>query len=232
MLQNYLAELSIKEKLIPNVYRFEFKLLKPNSLEFQAGQYLLLEIPNGYRQYSIASSPQIQDRVEIVVDMTPMGPGSRYLLDLSLKNQVKLRAPLGLFTLKNNSRPKVFLATGAGIAPFKSMFNELLLAKETQPLFLLWGVKTKEHLYFLDFFENLKNKHLNFDYRYCLSQEKTVISPCVYGRIQQHLSQLNQPLEDCDFYLCGRTETVNKLRQFLIEELKIDLDKIHYENFT
>ena len=53
-----------------------------------------------------------------------MGAGSRYLLSLK-NNELTFRAPLGVFVLKNTPT-KIFLATGTGITPFKSMVMSLV----------------------------------------------------------------------------------------------------------
>ncbi len=231
MLQNYHARLLAKKQLNPTVYSFEFKLEKNQTLSFAAGQYLLLDVKTGYRQYSISSSPEQTKTLEILADVKPMGPGSQYLLNLHPNDPVSFRAPMGLFTLQNTLKPKVFLATGAGIAPIKAMITALSKQNFALPYRLFWGLSKKTDLYLHNLWLGLEQTHAKFRYTYCLSQEQTVNNQYFNGRIQQAL--LNYPfLPATEFYLCGRTNIIQSLRDFLTQKLGISSKQIFYENFT
>jgi len=232
MLQNCRAVLRGRKPLAPQIWAFYFNLTEPESLSFEAGQYFLLEIPGGFRQYSISSSPTEPQTLEIIVDTSPMGEGSKYLLGLKEGETVKFRAPMGAFTLKNLTQPKVFLATGAGIAPIKSMIHALLEGGFSQTVSLYWGVRESANLYLRDVWEQLAQTYANFDYLYCLSREAHQAPHSYAGRIQEKLKTLNTKLSGHDFYLCGRTSTVEQLKEFLLTNLLIKPESIHHEKFT
>jgi len=232
MLQNCRAVLSDRRPLAQGIFAFNFSLVEPITLAFEAGQYLLLEIPGGFRQYSISSSPKSHKSIQIIVDTSPMGIGSKYLLTLKEGQTVKFRAPMGTFILKSSTRPKFFLATGAGIAPIKSMIHKLLEDRFDQPISLYWGVQKSADLYLRELWETLAQSHPNFNYLYCLSREAYQAPHSFAGRIQEKLKTHNEKLTDSDFYLCGRTTTVEQLKDFLLTNLSIKPENIYHEKFT
>ena len=67
---------------------------------------------------------------------------------------VEMRPPLGMFVLRQPPRDSVFIATGTGIAPFRSMLQTHLNAGS--PSFtLLFGVRYESHLMYRAEFEEL-----------------------------------------------------------------------------
>ncbi len=237
MLQTYRARLSEKQELATKIYRFVFTLEAPQQVNFTAGQYLLLEVKGGYRQYSISSPPSQKTALETIVDVTPMGIGSKHLLSLNIGDTVSFRAPLGMFFLQTTNKPKLFLATGTGIAPIKAMILTLVEKGFSGPFQLFWGLRNKQDIYFQDLWASLKQKNSNFDYTYCLSREKDRLEKIFPGHIQDALKNFrflnsNFQLHDAEFYLCGRPQTVDALKQFLLEELNISTKQVFHEKFT
>ncbi len=53
MIQNFKTQLLKKEQLTENIWQFTFRLIEPSTLEFEAGQYMILklEINAVYTQY-------------------------------------------------------------------------------------------------------------------------------------------------------------------------------------
>src|SRR3989338_11515258 len=154
MLKHYTATLITKNKLAQNVLQFWFTL-NDDTLVFKPGQYILLEVGKGFRQYSIASSPVFDRKFELLVDTTPMGIGSQYLTNLGIGNAIHFRAPLGVFVLQDSKLPKMFLATGSGIAPMKSMLEFLHGTHARHKRTLLWGLQSAKRLYYMDIWKRL-----------------------------------------------------------------------------
>lgn len=96
-------------------------------IEFAAGQYLSVRYQDTTRVYSIASSPT-RDELELCVRRVPGGQmTSELAIDLEVGETMTLRGPYGDLLLDEPSpRDLVFLATGTGVAPFKSMIDYLL----------------------------------------------------------------------------------------------------------
>jgi len=230
MLQNYQARLISKKRLAKNSYQFKFLLIKPNQIKFEAGQYLLLDVKGGYRQYSVSSPPKQTTILETIVDLSPMGIGSQYLLGLKTGQPVSFKAPLGLFVLNKTKQPKIFLATGAGISPIKAMLSYLFENQFKKPVFLFWGLKKEENLYLESFLARLKKNNPNFNYFFCFSKQKPRKQNCFSGHIQKALAK-TKIAKKAEFYLCGRQNTVDSLKTFLLQNKKIPAHQIFHENF-
>ena len=235
MLTTFQASVLKIEQLTGKVYRFVFKLISPNKLEFSPGQYVLLNIPGGFRQYSISSAPYENNIVETVVDVTPMGAGSRYLLSLKKNNELTFRAPLGVFVLKNTLRPKIFLATGTGITPFKSMVMSLVKNEFSAPFSLYWGLRSKNDIYLSSFLKKISDQNSLFTYTYCLSREQNLDDSMTPGRITAVIptqNNLNSFAQETEWYVCGRPQMIDDMLIVLKEQLKIDPKNIFHEKFT
>lgn len=115
----------------------------PGGLAFRPGQFLSCLLPIGaerlIRPYSIASSPEEPDRVELLLDLVPDGPGSRYLFDLVPGAILHFTGPWGTFVVDRAPEAEaVFIALGTGIAPIRPMVRRAL-ATATRPVTLLYA---------------------------------------------------------------------------------------------
>ncbi len=107
----------------------KLQLEKPKELQYTAGQYVICKIgpPKGNHTLSIASAPSTDGTIELLQSVAPMGEGSKWLLGLKPGDPVQFLGPLGKFVLqKEGTRPKVFIATGCGIAPLRAMIVDAL----------------------------------------------------------------------------------------------------------
>ena len=119
-----------------------FFLRLPTPLAFRPGQFISCLLPVGeerlIRPYSIASSPEEGDCLELVVDRVPGGPGSHYLFGLQIGATLRFTGPWGTFTLDRAPEGEaVFIADGTGIAPIRPMLRRALAIAPTHPLRLL-----------------------------------------------------------------------------------------------
>src|SRR5262245_12813365 len=113
----------------------------PGGLAFRPGQFLSCLLPIGgeraIRPYSIASSPEQPDRVEILLNLVPDGPGSHYLFGLTPGATIQFTGPWGTFVLDEAlAAATVFVAIDTGIAPIRPMLHRAL-ATATHPVTLL-----------------------------------------------------------------------------------------------
>ena len=97
-------------------------------LEFRPGQFLSCLVPAGgerlIRPYSIASPPAERERLEILFDRVPGGPGSAYLHGLRTGDEIRFTGPWGTFTLDEPPAAEtVFIADRTGIAPICAMLR-------------------------------------------------------------------------------------------------------------
>lgn len=230
MLLTYKTLLSKKSQLNSNTYLYHFDLLEPKEINFRAGQYLMLKVPSDKgpvsRLYSIASPNIIRNSFDLIIGIIPGGLASNYLFSLTENTEVIFQGPAGMFGIKENDREKIFLVTGTGIAPIRSMLNSKFS--------LFWGLKNYGDVYMLNEFKQLTIK-------ICLSREQSLeMIPEVdrkyfeLGHVdscfEKQLSINNWQLSNLDFYLCGGRLAVDSLKQFLLTK-KIPQENIFFEKF-
>ena len=127
--------------------------LKPdNDLPFKAGQYISLSLPidprksRGIRHYSIANSPNA-DEVELVIVEKEGGKGTAYLWSLEVGDHIELgHGASGVLTIDNYKKNFIFICTGTGISPFKSILEYIKEEKiETGDIHLVFGTRRRKH---------------------------------------------------------------------------------------
>lgn len=141
------------DKLAPDVLRVVLRLPPASPLTFLPGQYIDVIGTAGLRRsYSLANAPQADGLLELHIREVPGGAMSQYWFhDAKANDLLRLRGPLGTFFLRGaQGKHLVFLATGTGIAPVKSIIESLPgSASEVSPLSVTvyWGGRHVEDLY-------------------------------------------------------------------------------------
>lgn len=263
-MQSFTALVSDHQLIAGSFQYLHLELDSPDRIEFQAGQYLIMTIDavKGIRRnYSIASQPQMDHAIELLVDVKPQGPGSEYLKNLKPGDKVEFVAPFGNFVVADEciKRPGLqllFVATGSGISPVRSMILDLLQAKKYQgPIRLWWGMRRQEDCFWVEDFDNLEKEYPNFKWDLVLSQPPQTW-PLHSGHVTKHvldyvqnkakgqgprdkgqaspespLALSPQPLAlDFCFYLCGNRFMIEEVSTKLAE-LGINREHIHTEKF-
>ena len=162
--------------LTPTIKALHLALDLP--INFQAGQYVQLEIPGlgESRAFSIANSPAAVERtgeIELNVRIVAGGKGTGYLHNsLDVGHRVRLTGPYGRFFVRKSARrPLVFMAGGSGLSSPRSMILDLLDGGCTLPITLVYGQRSRDELYYDDEFRALAREHANFTYIPALSAE-------------------------------------------------------------
>jgi len=109
----------------------EFEVLGVPRFGFVPGQWLSVKAPTPdgeeiTRAYSIASPPSANGRFAFCLNRVQDGFMSNYLCDLAEGSDIMFQGPFGNFILRSPLRDSIFIATGTGIAPFRSMLHALL----------------------------------------------------------------------------------------------------------
>lgn len=237
MVQDYEVTLTQKTEIAPEVWYYRFALAEGQTLDFTAGQYMLLKVDGNYRQYSIASADNIHSSFDLLVETIPGGLGSNYLMNLSVGSTAQFKRPAGVFILKDFPMNKIFLATGTGIAPIKSMI-ESYFSRESHnaTLTLYFGLKNRQGIYLFDEFKELATKYPNFKFKICLSREENLegldITYYEMGRVNQHVTNFVQGKHnEYEYYVCGSKLVVDSLREFVLS-LGVAPEQVFFERFT
>jgi len=227
-----MAALVEREEVAPGLGRFVFEARDGETLEFTPGQFVSFTADIGgkkiTRAYSLASAPDRTNRFELCLNLAPGGQFSQRLFAMRPGETVEMRPPLGMFTLRQPPRDSVFIATGTGIAPFRSMLRAYL--NPAAPQFtLLYGVRYEAHLMYRREFEDLAARFPQFRFWPTISRP----DPGWTGRrghIQEHLEEALGERTDLDVYLCGLKAMVDDVRAIL-KAGGFDRKQIFYEKY-
>lgn len=227
----YRAEVIGKKELNQKIIEIRFALKEPAEIIFKAGQFMMLEVGDIRRRpYSIISLPSQKNELAFCVDHSPNGAGSVFIRNLKVFESVEMQGPFGVFTVKDFSQNLVFIATGAGIAPFVSMIPDLLAAGFSKRLKLIFGVRARKDLPYDDLFLALEKKYNNFEFLCALTQPQKDWSGFI-GRVTAFMKEKH--LYDLDelYFICGGPEMVKDTRAVLLER-EVPISRIKIEVFT
>lgn len=230
------AKLLDWKELAPEIHHFEFEVPGVENLHFAPGQFIsVVEEKDGKpitRAYSIAS-PRAGNRFDLCLNRVPDGLVSPLLFQLQPGDEIEMHEPLGYFTLRHPGRRAVFIATGTGIAPFRSMLLDHV--PNLQPdIALLFGVRFEQGLLYRDEFERLAQTYPSFRFLPTITRPEYAWNGRT-GRVQSHLDEalaLRTPDEiyNVDVYICGLKEMVDDLR-FELKSRGFDRKQIIYEKY-
>lgn len=211
-----------------------FELIEPATIDFIAGQFLMLNVPGMLpkKSYSIASNPAENHKVEVLVDVSPQGDGSMYLQSLNPGEEVTFMAPGGQFVIAGDrdEQKLVFIATGSGISAVRSMILNLLQTKnDPRELSLHWGMRYVQDIFWENEFRLLEKQFPGFHFDLVISKAPEGWPLCT-GHIADCLEKHYQDFSHTGFYLCGNQKMIDDTSAFL-KERQVDSKNIHHEQF-
>jgi ferredoxin-NADP reductase len=238
--ETFHARILSTEQIAPRVQKFVLTRSDERALRFQPGQWinLFLPLPGGdiKRAYSIASAPDDTPRFELAVTEIVGGPGSGYLCGLGPGAELRANGPLGLFTRSPlDPAPTLFVGTGTGITPLRSMLLAAAKAASTAPLWMLLGVRREIDLLYRAELEELTGRHPNIRTFFTLSQPDEAWAG-LRGYVQLHVPKLRGDLRlagesEPHVYVCGLERMVSTVRHLLQSEMGIARELVHFERY-
>ncbi|MBI3090264.1 MAG: hypothetical protein HYY96_06310 [Candidatus Tectomicrobia bacterium] len=231
-----IATVQKAQDLTPNVREVEMRVREPADFSFKPGQFISVTVAEKVmRPYSLAISPEESAEngalLRICVKLQDGGIGSGFLRGLRPGDAVNFRGPLGRFTIQPES-PRtnlLFIATGTGISPLRSMITHLLANGTKKNVTLLHGLRSEEDVFYSDLFSRLAERHANFTYRPTLSRPKGEWQGLV-GRCTAHLEHYVDGLQTTETYMCGNDAMINEVVRKLTD-LGFPKEQIHNEKF-
>jgi ferredoxin-NADP reductase len=226
------ARLIDSREIAPGVRHFGFEALGIDRLEFLPGQFTsftdVIEGKEITRAYSLASAPSGTNRFELCLNRVEPGHLSPRLFEMKPGDRMAMRQPLGTFVLRQPPRDSVFMATGTGIAPFRSILQAHLNAS-SRVFTLIFGVRYESHLLYGEEFEEMALRHPHFRFWPTLTRPDAAWKGR-QGRVQAHLTEAIGAQREVDFYLCGLKEMVDDTRA-LLKGQGFDRRQIIYEKY-
>lgn len=225
------------ETIAPNVRTFQVEVPGVDSFDFQAGQFVTMDLPLGekrlqrWRSYSIANAPNGSNQLELCIVRSTEGMGSKYLFEEVREGSVlKFKDPDGGFVLPEKiEKDLVFICTGTGIAPFRSMILDLKNSgKNHRNIHLIFGTREESGILYRSEFETLTRSLPGFHYDIVLSRQPDW--PGWQGHVHQvYLEQYAVPRPDVAFYLCGWSNMIDEAVANLLLKLGYERKQVYYE---
>ena len=216
------ARVTEKTLLSPDVMRIKLKLPNAQRLQFLAGQYLEILLAEGKRRaFSIASSPQSEDEIELHIRHVDGGGFTGWVFDeLKERDILRLEAPLGTFFVRNDKieRPMIMMGGGTGFAPLKSMLEDLLAHHDQRPLHLFWGAGNRADLYMHEQVKQWAAQNEHIQYSTALLEPGDAAATDSYnGFAHQAVLQQYADLSNFDIYMSGPPAMIDASRSAFLE---------------
>lgn len=200
----------------PDILQVQLRFPPSINFYFVPGQYVDVIGPNGVRRsYSFASSDFSTRQVELHIRNVDGGVMSDYWFKKAkVGDLLRIHGPLGTFSLRDSHDVDLlFLATGTGIAPVKSMVDAVLSNVEWSPrsITVLWGNRDQR-----DFYMDMNRSPDFYKYVPVLSQPNDSWGGGI-GYVQEVAIRTFQDLQNVCVYACGSPSMINDAKHQLIE---------------
>lgn len=228
------------EVLTPDIKAVYLDILdSEEGINFKPGQYVQLEVPPSklsynpeFRAYSVASPAGEKHRVELVVTEVTGGVVSTYIHEYLKKGDLlSMRGPFGDFYLRESDRDLLFIATGSGLAPIRSILYQLKEEGINRKATLFFGDRTPVDLYY---YEELREMEKTLpDFTYVPTLSRTTAEHNWHGEKGRVTALIEKYVPDkapLDAYICGAPAMVQSCIDLLLEK-GIPEANIFYDKF-
>ncbi|MDQ7050137.1 MAG: FAD-binding oxidoreductase [Enterobacterales bacterium] len=193
------------EPLSDNIYQIRLISRNPEFYQFEAGQYLMLQMPQGDPvPLSIASPPQQKNYIELHLRLMPAPSLSAQILEYLQWNQVAIMlGPLGQCFLRNPDKQNIFIAGGTGYSPMKSMMESAFEADFCGSIHLFLGADQSSDLYHHQYLLDYTASEQNFRYTPVIAKPDNHWSGEIGFPHQLAINEYAKELTSKDFYIAG-----------------------------
>ncbi len=210
----------------------EFVFATDEPFTFKPGQYVSVRVAEDrINAYSVFSSSQANN-FNLMVDTSPGGVGSKFFEALKPGDRISFLGPFGVFTFKPDDGAKelLFLGTGSGCSPLRSIIEDLLLKQnEKREIYFYFGLRYPGDIFWRDYFDNLSQKYSNFHFVLTLSKPDETWKGNT-GHITDLVAKDFPDMRDVSAYLCGNKEMIEQSGQILTAG-GCPKERIYHEKF-
>ncbi|MFT3850203.1 MAG: NADH:ubiquinone reductase (Na(+)-transporting) subunit F [Propionivibrio sp.] len=196
------------------------------------------------RNYSLASNPERESALRFNVRLaTPprgvdakAGIGSSYVFGLRPGDVISAIGPFGDFHVKDTEREMVYLGGGAGMAPLRAHLSHLLETRNSTARISYWyGARSRQELFYEDYFADLARVHANFSFHVALSEALaddawTGATGFVHEVLKRDYLDAHADPRNIDFFLCGPPAMIHAAREMLAG-FGVDPSRIAFDEF-
>jgi propane monooxygenase reductase subunit len=202
------------------------------AMPFHCGQYVDIRIPGSdeHRSFSMANLPSDGGHLEFMIKLYPGGRFSGLLAEERLRagDELEVKGPYGVFTLRETDRPLLFIGGGAGMAPILSLLRSMADGASMRPAVYYYGAREEQDLFHLDELQALTAALPDFRFVPALSHAEWHGET---GLITDVVDRCEPDLAGVDAYLCGPPPMVDAATALLLGR-GADEAHIHFDKFT
>jgi len=219
------------ERVTDDVMILHLKLPANERLQFLAGQYLEFLLKGGARRsFSMAHAPHSDELVQLHVRHVAGGEFTDHVFTkMKERDILRMEGPLGTFFLREDSaKPIVFVASGTGFAPIKSIIESALHKGVKRPMALYWGGRRPKDLYL-----DAVAKRFGIPYVPVISEalpedQWTGRTGFVHRAVMQDFPDLSGH----QVYACGVPIMVDSAKKDFTAQCKLPEDEFYADSFT
>lgn len=194
--------------------------------------------------YSLASNQQNERTLRFNVRIAtpppgqdcPPGIGSAYAWNLKPGDTVSAVGPFGDFHIKPTQKEMIYIGGGAGMAPLRSHLSYLFETEKCRRKVSFWyAARSRQELFYQDYFHDLAAKNPNFTYQVSLS------SPLDEDNWSGHAGYIHEVLRDeylkdhpnpqgAEYYLCGPPMMVKAITKML-GDMGVPASQMSFDEF-
>jgi len=196
------------------IVEVELRLPPTAGFVFLEGQYIDIIGPGNIRRsYSLANSSS-QSSIILFIKKVENGLLSKYWFEDAKENDLlRVEGPKGTFFLRERKKHIVFLATGTGIAPVKSILDKLSEAVDldvNMSISLYWGNRHPENFFWKPYYSTF-----NFKYIPVLSKSNEGWVGRT-GYVQDIMMEDKLDLISTQVYACGSLSMIESAKTLLL----------------
>lgn len=214
---------------------FELFYDSGKTLAFIPGQFISVLCPdqNGKtirRAYSICSAPAVRDHLDLCLKLVATGKVTPWFWALKEGDRFQIHGPLGKFILPDAiDFDIVFVATGTGIAPFRSMIQTLLPAGFKKKIWLIFGVRYDNSIPYHDEWLDLAQKYPNFTYIPTISRPRPEWKGET-GYVQTKIEKYCSDASGKQVYICGLNQMIQSVQEACVK-VGFPKEKVLFERY-
>lgn len=224
------------ERAAADVMILKLKLPASERLQFLAGQYIDILLKDGKRRsYSMANAPHDDEHLELHVRNMNNGAFTDFVFNrMKERDILRFEGPLGTFFLREDTeKPTIFVASGTGFAPIKSILEHAFHVGISRPMTLYWGGRRPQDIYLGELAERWQQDHDNFTFI-------PVISDALpednwngrTGFVHRAVMEDFPDLSGCQVYACGAPIVVEAAHRDFTAQCALPDDEFYSDAFT
>jgi CDP-4-dehydro-6-deoxyglucose reductase len=225
------------ERLADDVIVLYLRLPANERLQFLAGQYIEFLLKDGSRRsFSMGNAPHDDELIQLHVRHVAGGQFTDHVFGkMKERDILRLEGPLGTFFLREDSaKPIVFVASGTGFAPIKSIIEHALRKGVTRPMVLYWGGRRPKDLYMNELPQKWAAEHPQ-QFRYI-----PVVSDALpednwssrTGFVHRAVMEDFPDLSVHQVYACGVPVMVDAAKRDFTQQCRLPEEEFYADSFT